>query len=96
MSGGSMNYLYVQVQDASFSRHTPMRQAFHKHLMLVAQALKAIEWVDSADSASGSEDKAIMACISPTAVLEQATENAINAIAELNAALAQAHTKETP
>ena len=63
MSGGSMNYLYILVRDAEFHTHSPERKAFREHLMLVANALRAIECNDSGDG-DDQEVHNIMACIS--------------------------------
>ena len=63
MSGGSMNYLYHLVRDAEFHAHSPEREAFRKHLALVANALRSIEWNDSGDG-DDQEVHNIMACIS--------------------------------
>ena len=63
MSGGSMNYLYSHIQDAEFELTTPQRIAFKQHLNLVAEACKAIEWVDSGDNSEGSENEFITKCI---------------------------------
>lgn len=63
MSGGSMNYLYSHIQDAEFELNTPERLAFKQHLDLVAEACKAIEWVDSDDNSEGSENEFISACL---------------------------------
>jgi hypothetical protein len=66
MSGGSMNYLYSKVLHcADFPLDTPEREAFAKHLKLVAQALHDIEWVDSGDYGPGDENAAIRACLRP-------------------------------
>lgn len=63
MSGGSMDYLYLRVlQDATFNEDTWSRKTFREHLGRVAEALKAIEWVDSGDSGCDVEEKAIAAC----------------------------------
>ena len=63
MSGGSMDYLYRKIQDAEFELNTSERIAFKQHLQLVAEACKAIEWVDSGDNSEGSEIEAIVDCI---------------------------------
>jgi hypothetical protein len=63
MSGGSMNHLYHLVRDAEFDAHSPEREAFRKHLALVANALRSIEWNDSGDG-DDQEVHNIMACIS--------------------------------
>ena len=66
MSGGSMNHLYHLVRDAEFHAHSPEREAFRKHLALVANALRSIEWNDSGDG-DDQEVHNIMACISLSA-----------------------------
>lgn len=83
MSGGSMDYLYCRVMDATFQTDTPERKAFRKHLMLVAKALKSIEWNDSGD---GDDDEVanIMACISQADVLKAAIEDAHKVQGELD------------
>jgi hypothetical protein len=57
MSGGTMDYLYMKVQNAEFELTTPLRAEFHAHLMLVAKALRAIEWNDSGD---GDDDETVL------------------------------------
>ncbi len=59
MSGGSMDFLYSKILNAEFELNTPERIAFKQHLELVAEACKAIEWVDSGDNSKGSENDAI-------------------------------------
>lgn len=61
MSGGSMNYLYVKVEDADFLDNTLLRRVFRKHLDKVAAALRSIEWNDSSDG-DKDEEKNILAC----------------------------------
>lgn len=51
MSGGSMDYLSVKVEEAHFHETTIERKAFRDHLKKVAKALHAIEWNDSGDGA---------------------------------------------
>lgn len=93
MSGGSMDYLYSKVADASFVTSSPERKAFYRHLRKVARALKAIEWNDSGDGDDG-EHAAIMACISMTDVLRAAIEDAERARDQLNAVLFAAQDGE--
>jgi hypothetical protein len=71
MSGGSMNYLYSHIQDAEFKLTTPQRIAFKQHLNLIAEACKAIEWVDSGDNSEGSENEVIIKCINITSNNEE-------------------------
>jgi len=62
MSGGSWDHSYMRVQDLAErmkSCKEPLRRAFAMHLYNVAEALRAVEWVDSGDSAQGSERAAI-------------------------------------
>lgn len=64
MSGGSMDYLYSRIEDcAVFALNTLERKAFSLHLAHVIKALHDIEWVDSGDSAPGSESAAIYECL---------------------------------
>ena len=65
MSGGSMGYLYLKLEDAEFRLDTPLRKKFKKHLEKVAKALRDVEWNDSGDGAN-SEDESIMVCLYPT------------------------------
>lgn len=64
MSGGSMDYLYSRVKDATFKENTILRRAFRAHLNLVARTLKAIEWNDSGDG-DDEEEELICACLGP-------------------------------
>lgn len=96
MSGGSLDYVYVKVEDAAndvASRaETPEHRAFAAHLQKVAKALKALEWMWSCDTSRGSEREAVMACIAPSDVLAEAVRNAERAKAELEAVLRDVNT----
>lgn len=61
MSGGSHNYAFRHVDefDACSYHSTPLRAAFNVHLRKVAEAMRAVEWVDSCDCLPGQEEKAI-------------------------------------
>lgn len=62
MSGGSYDYIYRKIEDASNQLRTnndPRRVAFAKLLKLIADAMHDIEWVDSCDYGPGDEHKAI-------------------------------------
>lgn len=82
MSGGSHNYAYSKVEDMAGQLSTsddPLRVAFANHLRLVAKAMHDVEWVDSGDSAKGSEAAAIRTVLGESAqhaelsiILEQA------------------------
>lgn len=58
-----MDYLYSRVENAEFDCDTPERAAFHDLLILVANALHDIEWVDSGDKGPGEEDEAILTAL---------------------------------
>lgn len=88
MSGGSMEYLYSKVLDASFMENTPERLALRVHLIKLADVLKEVEWVDSCDSSPGRDSELIRALLGPAPVLEQAIVRANTARDELNAAIA--------
>jgi hypothetical protein len=65
MSGGSMDYAFLRVYEACerIKPTTERRRAVIEHLRLVAEALRAIEWVDSGDSGPEYEEDAITGCI---------------------------------
>jgi hypothetical protein len=70
MSGGSYDYSYGKVQEMAgqlISSDDPLRVAFANHLRLVAQAMHDVEWVDSGDSAKGSDAEAIQAVLGDSA-----------------------------
>lgn len=93
MSGGSLNYVYSQVEDAAREiarrAETPLHRAFAAHVMKVATALHDLEWLFSCDYSDGMEVPALKAVITPEAVLETATARAQAALDELTAALAE-------
>lgn len=65
MSGGAYDYAYLKVQDVAehILPNTPARIDFIIHLHLVAEALRSIEWIDSGDSAPGSDEADIRRCL---------------------------------
>lgn len=70
MSGGSWDYAYrdvAELADRLLADRDPLRHAFGFHLAKVSEALRAIEWVDSADLGAGDEADAIRACLAPDA-----------------------------
>ena len=103
MSGGSMDYLYRRVEDATVYNSThpganALRGAFRAHLLLVAKALHDIEWVDSGDYGPGRECDAIHACFAAdfaSAVLDAAISSAETERAMLDAAIALAKGHKT-
>jgi hypothetical protein len=66
MSGGAYDYAFFKVEEMAKSLRStnedPRRAAFKKLLTLVADAMHAIEWVDSCDDAHGDEHAAVDAC----------------------------------
>lgn len=74
MSGGSYNYLYCTVEEwiETIRNRGGVSVAFAEHLVKVAKALHDIEWVDSYDNAKGSEEAAILACLTDSDVLDGA------------------------
>ena len=86
MSGGSMDYLYGKIENATFAENTLLRRAFRRHLELVAAACRSIEWNDSGDG-DNQEEENIRACLASGALLEEATASARLAMEELRALL---------
>ena len=86
MSGGSMDYLYGKIENATFAENTLLRRAFRRHLELVAAACRSIEWNDSGDG-DNQEEENIRACLAPGALLEAATASAKLAMDDLRALL---------
>lgn len=64
MSGGSYNYIYSDITQIRLHGvgSNPRRAAFQQLLLLVANAMHDIEWVDSCDTSPGDENEAIDAC----------------------------------
>ena len=71
MSGGSYDYVYrhfinfaYRVEDrAKGSPNDALRLAFAKHVIMVAEAAKALEWTDSGDCSYPSEEEPIRKCL---------------------------------
>lgn len=67
MSGGSYDYFFGRVNEFNtqlrYNANTPLRKAFLKLMINVADAVHDIEWVDSGDYGEGDEDKAIKKCL---------------------------------
>lgn len=93
MSGGVYDYVFSRIDDAArevaIRYNTPLRRAFAKHLHLVAEAMKAVEWVDSGDCHDGDEDDAIHACLAPGAEVEAAKEELQRVMVEATKLLAR-------
>lgn len=59
---GCYDYAYSNVEDFAYSMlhsNCTIRQAFGLHLYRISQAMKVIEWVDSADLSAPEDIKAI-------------------------------------
>ena len=69
MSGGFYNYadynLRSFIGEFAAEANTPLRKAFLVHLADVAEAIHAIEWVDSGDYGPGDEEEAIKKVLGP-------------------------------
>ncbi len=85
MSGGSLDYVYLRVQDAADSIRSqssePHLLAFARHLDLVAKALKDVEWVLSGDNSPGDERPAVMRVVDKQDILDVAEDQLRAAIA---------------
>ena len=94
MSGGSYDYAYQGVNDMAHNLERmssePLRRAFAEHLLQVATAMHAIEWVDSADYSKGAEVEHIRAVLKPGAEIEAAITMAIEAQTKLHDAIESA------
>lgn len=95
MSGGSLDYVYRRLEEiAERISGSPLHDAFREHVLSVAKALHDVEWVYSNDYSEGDEEAAIRAVIHPGAELAEATKRAERALADLQAALENAHRRE--
>ncbi len=94
MSGGSYDYAYLKVDDMAHNLRQlatdPLRRAFHDHLLLVSQAMRAVEWVDSHDWGKGEEAGPVRAVLAPGAELAAAITMAKETLAMLEHAIAVA------
>lgn len=88
MSGGSLDYVFGQVEDAArqvaAKAQTPLHRAFAGHLLKVSKALYELEWMLSSDTSPGDEVDAIRAVVSRTDEIEAATQRAREALKELS------------
>jgi len=97
MSGGSLNYVYSNVQDAAsqlVGHSNPQFSAFGKHLVKVAKALHDVEWELSGDGAKNVVDS-IRAVITPSDELHSAVEYAEQALFVLQKAIEFAKSLNT-
>ena len=91
MSGGSLDYVYNHVEEASIAIMGLSRRlkhvAFAEHLLLCARALKDLEWEFSGDTGKGDADAAIDLVTSPQEEISAATELLMSTIDQAQAAL---------
>lgn len=91
MSGGSLDYAYSKVEiiafDVRLNATTSLHRTFARHLVRVAEALKAMEWMLSGDASPGAELDAIRKVISIGEELRCAVEDAKNSRKELDGIL---------
>lgn len=92
MSGGSLGYIYHKIESVieDIAGDTPLRRAFRSHLCLISKALHDIEWVQSGDYGPGDDAKAMEACLSSGAILEQVIRDAELAKKDLEVVLKKA------
>jgi hypothetical protein len=97
MSGGSYDYAYEKINELAgrIQLKSNLRRAFSEHLYKVAEACKAIEWVDSFDASSPHDDDAIRKVLGDQAdalALAEAVKEATKIRDELHAAIASAES----
>lgn len=92
MSGGSYDYSYCRVNDMAYdprvAKGSALRRAFSRHLILVSEAMRAIEWMDSGDTSDC--DAEIRAVLGEHAELRELITMAEETQAALNEALNRA------
>jgi hypothetical protein len=97
MSGGSLDYIFSRVEDASEmirkNCDTPLHKAFARHLLLVSKALHDIEWVMSGDKGEGDDIEAIKKVVSSQLLLETLVEDAKEIQKQLKEALSSIEGK---
>lgn len=97
MSGGSWEYLGFRIMEAAnrlLDEKCKTRKAFGKHMLLIAEAIHDIEWVDSGDKGRGDDIDSIMKCITPQEVLNCRIEDAKNTITELQNVIDKLNTRD--
>lgn len=96
MSGGSLDYVYSQVEYAAeqMKTSTPLHRAFRSHLFDVAQALHDIEWVESGDYGEGDDVEAMRVVLSPTKELEHLMKEAKGFVEVIEQAIERAETED--
>jgi hypothetical protein len=76
MSGGSLDYLYMKIEEAIATIRVRSQRMTHRafagHLALVARALQDVEWVLSGDYAQDAADQSITAVLGGADALKAA------------------------
>ena len=97
MSGGSYDYSCFRVNDMAEDTRikfgSPLRRAFGKHLALVSEAMRMVEWVDSSDNSPGDENDAIKRVLQPGAELSELIEMAKEVRDQLDEAITKCDNK---
>lgn len=88
MSGGSYNYKYLHVLELSDEIESkangiPHRLALAKHMRIVAEACRAVEWRDSGDYGNDQELRAIALALGCGAIEAAALERIRNTLHQL-------------
>lgn len=66
-----MSYFHEKIDlELKFEVNTPERRALWNHMRKVVAAIHDVEYVDDARYVIGAENKAILDCVGPIAVLE--------------------------
>jgi hypothetical protein len=77
MSGGSWDYVSYKFEDTAhrlLGSKCPYRQALGRQILREAEALHAIEWVDSCDWGPGDEIELITMAVTMTQVAAEVSE----------------------
>lgn len=96
MSGGSWDYFYSRLEDVATRMQCesdPIRKAFGSHLQKCADALRAVEWVDSCDTSPGDEIepiKAVLGADGPALILNECIGEAERVLQLLQSSIALA------
>lgn len=100
MSGGSYDYAYARVNDFAdeLARRakTPECRAFHLHLRLVADAMKAVEWEDSGDTGPEETAAALAKVLTVPQVIASEAMHLRAAIDDAQAALLRLEGANSP
>jgi len=100
MSGGSWEYSYARIEeiaDRLMEERDVHRRALGHHMALIAEAMHAIEWVDSGDCSSPHDVDAIKAVLVPGLkgkCLELLIADARGVVAELGALVGVAEAED--